>query len=50
MVKVKKAVAIALCMSFLLGIHVQAAGVTREKVDYSPVFDADFYYKISLHP
>ena len=44
MVKVKKAVAIALCMSFLLGIHVQAAGVTREKVDYSPVFDADFYY------
>lgn len=49
MVKVKKVVAITLCMSFLMGANVQATGISREIVDYSAVFDADFYDKISLH-
>ena len=44
MVKVKKVVAITLCMSFLMGANVQATGISREIVDYSAVFDADFYY------
>ena len=44
MVKVKKVVAITLCMSFLMGVNVQATGISRETVDYSAVFDADFYY------
>lgn len=44
MFKVKKAVAVALCMSFLMGIEAQAAGISREAADYSAVFDADFYY------
>lgn len=42
MVKVKKVVAITLCMSFLMGVNVQATGISREIVDYSAVFDADF--------
>ena len=32
MVKVKKVVAITLCMSFLMGANVQATGISREIV------------------
>lgn len=44
MVKVKKVVAVVLCVSLLAGSNVQAAGISRKAEDYSAVFDADFYY------
>lgn len=42
--KFKKAAALTLCLSFLFGATVQAEGTSVNGIDYSAVFDAEYYY------
>lgn len=43
--KWKRAAALALCLCLMAGITVQAREVSAGKVDYSAVFDAEYYYR-----
>lgn len=42
--RLKKAAALALCLSFLAGSAAQAAELPSGDIDYSAVFDAQYYY------
>lgn len=44
MAKFKKAAAVALCLCLAAGLTVQASGNQGGGVDYSAVFDAEYYY------
>lgn len=44
MIRLKKAAALALCLCLMTGTTVQAQGTYKESVDYSAVFDAEYYY------
>lgn len=43
--KIKKVMALALCLCFLSNMTVQARTIPAEVTDYSAVFDADYYYR-----
>lgn len=44
MIKLKRAAALALCICFLSNMAVQAREIPAGGVDYSAVFDAEYYY------
>ena len=44
MKKLKRALALALCLGMMAGMTVRASGNLRRGVDYSAVFDAEYYY------